>query len=92
PGVLEKKPDGSYIVKPSGKGNYKIKVSAKVDGNVMPMGEMAFRVKRVPDPVSTLDGKYQSGNMPAPKLRATSGVVPYLNGFEFPARFDIVSY
>ena len=94
PGVLQRKADGSYSVKPSGKGGkFKVKVSAKVGGSDMPMGEMEFRVKRVPDPISTLDGVYQSGNMPAPKLKSTTGVVAQLNDFALAgARFDILSY
>ena len=93
PGQLEKKADGSYVVKPSTKGSYKIKVSAKVDGSTMPMGETIFRVKRVPEPVSTLDGIYQSGNLSAQKLKATSGVVPYLNDFVIAGvKFDVLSY
>jgi hypothetical protein len=80
------------MVKPSGKGKYKVKVSAKVDGTTLPMGDMEFRVKRVPDPISTLDGSYGSGNMPAPRFKSTTGIVPKLENFEFPARFDIISY
>ncbi|MBS1686397.1 MAG: gliding motility protein GldM [Bacteroidetes bacterium] len=93
PGVLSKQPDGSYSVKPAGRGNFKVKITAKVDGNNMPMGEVAFRVKRVPDPQPTLDGLYSSGNMSAAKFKATSGVVPKLTDFVFDkARFDIISY
>jgi gliding motility-associated protein GldM len=83
PGILEKKPDGSYVVKPSGKGKYKVKVSAKVDGNTMPMGDMEFRVKSVPQPQPTLDGLYVSGNLSLPKLKSTTGVVAQLNDFVF---------
>ena len=92
PGVLERKADGSYSVKPTGKGTYKVKVSAKVDGNTMSMGEMEFRVKRVPDPVPTLDGIYFSGNMNAQKFKTTSGVVPKLDDFVFITKFNILSY
>jgi gliding motility-associated protein GldM len=92
PGVLERKADGSYSVKPTGKGTYKVKVSAKVDGNTMSMGEMEFRVKRVPDPVPTLDGIYFSGNMNAQKFKTTSGVVPKLDDFVFVTKFNIISY
>ena len=93
PGLLQKKPDGSYTLKPTTKGQYKIKVSAKVGGSSMPMGEMVFRVKRVPEPVSTLDGVYQSGNLPAQKFKASSGVVPYLNDFPIAgAKFEVLTY
>jgi gliding motility-associated protein GldM len=93
PGLLEKKADGSYVIKPNGAGKYKVKVSAKVGGNTMPMGDMEFRVKRVPAPVSTLDGIYQSGNLSAPKLKSTSGIVPQLNDFVFSGvKFDVISY
>lgn len=93
PGLLEKKPDGSYVVKPSAKGNYKIKVTAKVGNAVLPMGEMLFRVKRVPQPLSTIDGIYESGNISAQKLKATNGIVPVLKDFLFAGvRYDVLSY
>jgi len=92
PGVLERKPDGSYSVKPSGKGKGKVKVSAKVDGNTQAMGEIEFRIKRVPDPVPTIDGTLASGNMSAQRFKQTSGVVPQLNDFPFITKFTIISY
>ena len=93
PGILEKKPDGSYVVRPSGKGKYKVKVSAKVDGKSLPMGDMEFRVKGVPQPLSTLDGIYASGNLSLPKLKSTTGVVAQLNDFVFAGvKFDVISY
>jgi hypothetical protein len=93
PGTLTRQADGSYSVKPTGKGKFKIKVSAKVDGNNLSMGDMEFRVKRVPEPVPTLDGIYQSGNMSAPKLKSTSGVVPQLNDFVLAGvKFEVISY
>ena len=92
PGLLEKKPDGSYSVKPTSKGQFKVKVSAKVDGNTLPMGELQFRVKRVPDPVSTLDGSIASGNMSAQRFKQTAAVIPQLNDFPFITKFTIISY
>ena len=92
PGLLEKKPDGSYSVKPTSKGQFKVKVSAKVDGNTLPMGELQFRVKRVPDPVSTLDGSLASGNMSAQRFKQTAAVIPQLNDFPFSTKFSIISY
>ena len=92
PGILDRKPDGSYSIKPSGKGKYKVKVTAKVDGGTLPMGDMEFRVKRVPDPVPTVDGRYFSGNMSAQTFKSTSGVVPKLDDFPFIANFSILSY
>ncbi|MCW3124566.1 MAG: hypothetical protein JWO03_224 [Bacteroidetes bacterium] len=92
PGLLDRKADGSYSVKPSGRGEYKVKISAKVDGNMLSMGEMKFRVKRVPDPTPMIDGIYSSGNMNAQKFKTTSGVVPKLNDFVFETKFSILSY
>ena len=94
PGVLQRKADGSYTIKPSGKaGKFTVRVSAKVNGKEMPMGDMIFRVKRVPDPTSTLDGIYSSGNMPAQKFKSTSGVVAHLSDFVLDgAKFDIQKY
>jgi len=92
PGVLQKNPDGSYSVKPTTKGSAKVIVSAKVDGKNMPMGDIAFRIKKVPSPISTLDGVYTGGNISVNKFKSTSGVVPRLDNFDFPARFNVVSY
>jgi gliding motility-associated protein GldM len=92
PGVLQKKPDGTYFVRPTSKGTGKVKVSAKVDGNTMAMGEMTFRVKRVPTPVSTLDGVYTGGAISIPKFKSTTGVVARLDNFDFPVSFKILSY
>jgi hypothetical protein len=92
PGVLQKKPDGTYFVRPTTKGTGKVKVSAKVDGGTIAMGEMIFRVKRVPTPVSTLDGIYTGGAISLPKFKSTNGVVARLDNFDFPVSFKIVSY
>lgn len=92
PGVLQKKTDGSYTIRPSGSGKYKVKVSAKVNGSDLSMGEMIFRVKRVPDPMTTLDGKYFSGNMSLPTFKSTSGIVPKIDLELEGARFEVLTY
>jgi hypothetical protein len=91
PGELVKNADGSYTVKPTTRGKYKIHVSAKVDGNNMSMGDMEFRVKTVPNPIAKLDGVYDGGKISINKMKSASGVVPVLD-FDFAARFTVVSY
>jgi gliding motility-associated protein GldM len=92
PGLLEKKPDGSYTVKPTNRGKYKVHVSAKVDGNNMQMGEMEFRVKRIPDPVSTIDGRLTGGTISEAVLKSTGGVVARLDDFVFPVGYTVLGY
>ncbi len=92
PGVLDKKPDGSYVIRPSTKGTGKVLVTAKVGGRSISMGEMSFRVKKVPNPQPYIDGIYNGGNISLSKFRSTTGMVPKLEFFDFPARFNVVSY
>lgn len=91
PGLLSKNTDGSYTVKPTTRGKYKIHVSAKVDGTVQQMGDMEFRVKTVPNPVASLDGLYDGGKISPAKIKSTTGLVPKLD-FDFVTKFTVVSY
>ena len=92
PGSLIKNTDGSYNAKPTAAGETKVIVKAKVSGREMVMGEQKFRVKTVPNPVSTLDGVYEGGKISLAKMRSTRGVVPKMVNFEHVARFTIESF
>jgi gliding motility-associated protein GldM len=93
PGTIERKADGSFIVRPTaGRGRGKVRVSAKVDGSTLLMGEQEFRIKRIPNPVSTLDGSYLGGSIPLGFLKSTKGVVAKVDNFDWPVNFKVLSY
>ena len=50
-----------------------------------------FRVKRIPDPVPMLSGK-RGGAIGNGEIKAQSGVIPMLEGFDFDARCQIQGY
>ena len=91
-GSLSRKSDGSYTADVKTPGPLKVIVKAKVNGKEMVMGEQQFRVKRVPDPISTVDGVYETGKINRVKLQAMKGIVPILKGFEYQAKFTVVSF
>lgn len=91
-GSLKRKPDGNYTADVKQPGTIKVVVKAKVNNKEMVMGEQQFRVKRIPDPVSTLDGVYSTGKISVSKMKSTRGVVPQLKDFVYDTRFTVVSY
>lgn len=91
-GTLKRKPDGNYTADVKQPGTIKVIVKAKVNNKEMVMGEQQFRVKRIPDPVSTLDGVYSTGKISVAKMKSTRGVVPQLKDFVYDTRFTVVSY
>jgi hypothetical protein len=52
---------------------------------------MLVRVKRIPDPIPKLAGN-KGGSMPAPLFRVQIAPAAVLEGFDFEARFQIVSF
>jgi gliding motility-associated protein GldM len=91
-GTLVKNADGSYAARVTQQGTVKITVNAKVDNKQLQMGEQEFRVKRVPDPVSTLDGVYETGRITLSKIKSTRGVVALLKDFPYGTKYTVVSY
>jgi len=80
-GRLAKNPDGSYKAFVGNPGKTKIKVSAKIAGKMMPMGEQEFRIKRIPNPLSTLDGISNGGKITSSLLAQRTGVVAKSDDF-----------
>jgi gliding motility-associated protein GldM len=80
---------GKYIAKatsPDLKANVHVAVK---DGKAK---DFPIRVKRIPDPIPTLGGKLEGGNVQPGTLKAQSGIVPLLRNFDFEARFNVESY
>ena len=53
---------------------------------------LSFTIKRIPDPVPTLGGKLQGGNIQKGTLAAQTGIIALLKDFDFNARFTVASY
>ncbi len=82
-GSLVRNPNGNYYAHVTTKGQTKIKVSAKVDGKMMPVGEQQFRVKRIPNPVTTVDGLPYTSKATGTYMKQRSGVVPKSDDFPY---------
>lgn len=90
-GTIAKNADGTYTVnvttptKP-GEAAY-VNVSAPgIEG-----AKKDFRVKLIPNPVAMLGNKFQ-GTMSSGEFKANQGIIPRLEGFDFDAKCNIVSF
>lgn len=91
-GSLTKNADGSYSARVTTAGPARVVVKTKAKGTERVMGEYEFRVKRVPDPSTTLDGVYKGGRIRMAQLKNTRGVVAKLDNFEYGANFTVESF
>jgi gliding motility-associated protein GldM len=82
---------GSYIVNPRRPGNSFITVYAKIDGERKMMGRQEFRVKRVPDPVATVNG-IKGGGITKSLLLAQVGVAAEMENFDFDLTFRVTEF
>ncbi|MEP7263514.1 MAG: gliding motility protein GldM [Bacteroidota bacterium] len=73
---------GHFIVKGTTQGEALVKVSADLNGKVLPMGEFKFRIKRIPDPVAKIGGK-KEGGIAKSALQAQSAIIPVMENFDF---------
>ena len=76
-----------YRANPSHTGTAVISVS----GDGMAPVTFEYRVKRIPDPVAQL-GRRKGGQLSAGEMRVQEGLIPVLEGFDFDARCNIVSF
>ncbi|MFO0322209.1 MAG: gliding motility protein GldM [Bacteroidota bacterium] len=84
---------GKFILKFSSPGECLISVSAKTKDGVKPQGPpKKFRVKKIPDPVAKVGGKTGNVDMKKSELASIAGVGAELAGFDFDARFTVVSF
>lgn len=77
----------TFTVKGTNPGDAKISVSA----NGSPLGTFDFRVKRIPDPVAKLGNK-ADGSMGNGEFKAQSGLIAWLEGFDFDAKCQIQGF
>lgn len=89
-------------LKPLGNGKYEvwvntgttkvtINVAADMGGKVTSMGSAEFRVKRIPDPTPMIANS-KGGNVSKSALASASGIIPYMEGFDFDLNFLITGY
>jgi len=86
-GKIEKKSNGSYVVKPAQKGNAKVTVT----GEGMDPIVFDYRVKTIPDP-SILLGRKKSGSMKAGEFKVHPGIRPHLENFDFKATCRVMGF
>ena len=90
-GVIKKVAANSYIVNPRSIGNAIVMVDAEIDGKRKSMGNMEFRVKRIPDPIAKVAGR-KGGTILKNELAAQSIVQADLENFEFDLKFNVTRF
>jgi len=84
---------GKFVLRFTTPGECSISVSAKTKDGTKPQGPpKKFRVKKIPDPVAKVGGKTGNVEMKKAELAAIGGVGAELAGFDFDARFTVVSF
>jgi len=87
------KKKGEYLASVSKPGKAIVNVLVTMeDGTKKKVGSQEFRVKRIPPPIATLGGKYESGKIAVSKFKAQRGMVALLRDFVFDARFNVISF
>ena len=66
-------------------------INAKDATGPKTVGKMTVRVKRIPDPQARVNNK-PGGGMSAATFRVQDGIIAVLEGFEFPARFNVTGF
>ncbi len=79
---------GNYVVRVTQQGTAKVTVK---DATGKTHGSFDFRVKRIPDPVAKVANK-AGGNITAGELKVQKGIAAVLEGFDFDAKFRVVSF
>lgn len=67
-----------------------VTVTNKKTGKVL--GSYPFRVKRIPDPQARLTNNKTDGNIGSGEMKAQTGVMAILDGFDFDARCEIQGF
>ncbi|MEQ8909107.1 MAG: gliding motility protein GldM [Vicingaceae bacterium] len=89
-GNISKAKDG-WVVKVKKPGKAVVNVAATIEGERKNMGNMEFRVKRIPTPVPEIAGK-SSGAVNKNRLANTTGIIAKMENFEFDVRVVVDSY
>ena len=92
-GKLYKDPKSSnYIVEvPKGQKKAIVSATAKIDGKSFSLGQMEFRVKRVPTPTAMIAGQ-TDGKIDKNALLAAGAIIPDMKDFEFDLYFEVTGF
>ena len=92
-GKLYKDPKSSnYIVEvPKGQKKAIVSATAKIDGKSFSLGQMEFRVKRVPTPTAMVAGQ-TDGKIDKNALLAAGAIIPDMKDFEFDLYFEVTGF
>jgi len=76
--------NGQWIVKPGAEKDAKISVSATINGEKKSIGVKDFRVKPIPDPIPSFNGKKPTdGTITQGELSVASGIRADMSNFDF---------
>jgi gliding motility-associated protein GldM len=91
--VFTKVSDGEWNVRPGAGKEATISVSAEINGNQTNMGSKLFRIKTIPDPIPSFNGKRPSDNtISAGDAGAAAGLRAAMDNFDFPVTASITSW
>jgi len=92
-GKLYKDPKSSnYIVEvPKGQKKAVVSATAIIDGKSFSLGQMEFRVKRVPTPTAMVAGQ-TDGKIDKNALLAAGAIIPDMKDFEFDLYFEVTGF
>lgn len=92
-GRLYKDPQSSnYIVEvPKGQNKAIVSGTATIDGKRFSLGQMEFRVKRVPTPTAMIAGQ-TDGKIDKNALLAAGAIIPDMKDFEFDLYFEVTGF
>jgi gliding motility-associated protein GldM len=91
-GSISKSGKDGYVVRVSTPGTARVTVSAEVDGANKKMGDMEFRVKRIPNPVPYVGGKTGSETITLAQLKASATIQAKMENFDFDISVTVQSY
>lgn len=83
--------NGAYNAKVTGTGNVTVDVYADIDGKSKKMGDMTFRVKKIPKPIPIVLGK-GSSRMPKNRFAIAQTIDLDLKDFVFEVPFQVIEY
>lgn len=86
------KKQGKYIVRVVTPGKATVGLSVKLpDGGTRKIGDVEFRVKRIPDPEARV-GDVKPGKVAKSTFAAQLGLLAYLPAFDFDVKFEVLSF
>jgi gliding motility-associated protein GldM len=91
--VFTKVSDGEWNVRPAAGTVAKISVTAEINGTKTSMGTKEFRVKKIPDPVPSFNGKRpQDSSISQGDASVGAGLKANMEGFDFPVTANVISF